>query len=129
MPEEHDNVDHYFVCQSEKMGDTVLAQIMNDPHIIMKRVIQELRKYLLGARVGQLLDDQFLKPGPCVPSTVHSCLRYQRSFSGLFLSLQEWQARLLMERSVAIKCPTVAYHLAGAKKVQQELARPGVLER
>ncbi|CAI7801155.1 unnamed protein product [Closterium sp. NIES-53] len=41
----------------------------------------------------------------------------------------EWQARLLLERSAAVKCPTIAYHLAGAKKVQQQLAQPGVLER
>ncbi|CAI5491063.1 unnamed protein product, partial [Closterium sp. Naga37s-1] len=41
----------------------------------------------------------------------------------------EWEARLLLERSAAVKCPTIAYHLAGAKKVQQQLAQPGVLER
>jgi hypothetical protein len=31
----------------------------------------------------------------------------------------EWAARTLIERSAAVKCPTVAYHLAGTKKVQQ----------
>jgi len=41
----------------------------------------------------------------------------------------EWQARELIERSNAARCPTAAYQLAGAKKVQQDLARPGVLER
>lgn len=41
----------------------------------------------------------------------------------------EWRARLLMEQSSAIKCPSIAYHLAGTKKIQQELAKPGVLER
>ncbi|CAL8121898.1 unnamed protein product [Orchesella dallaii] len=41
----------------------------------------------------------------------------------------EWKARLLMERSLAIKCPSIHYHLAGSKKVQQELARPGVVEK
>ncbi|CAH1108389.1 unnamed protein product [Psylliodes chrysocephalus] len=40
----------------------------------------------------------------------------------------EWEARLLIERSRAIKCPNIQYHLAGCKKVQQELAKPGVLE-
>lgn len=34
-----------------------------------------------------------------------------------------------MERSVAIKCPSIHYHLAGTKKVQQALAVNGVLER
>ena len=41
----------------------------------------------------------------------------------------EWQARLKIEQSRAAKCPSLGYHLAGTKKVQQELARPGVLER
>jgi glutathione synthetase len=41
----------------------------------------------------------------------------------------EWDTRELMERSRAIKSPQLGYHLAGTKKVQQELARPGVLER
>jgi len=41
----------------------------------------------------------------------------------------EWQARLSLEQSRAAKCPSLGYHLAGTKKVQQELARPGVLER
>mmetsp|Transcript_13813 Transcript_13813/g.15956 ORF Transcript_13813/g.15956 Transcript_13813/m.15956 type:complete len:555 (+) Transcript_13813:2-1666(+) len=41
----------------------------------------------------------------------------------------EWKARLTLEASRATKCPCLGYHLAGTKKVQQELARPGVLER
>ena len=42
---------------------------------------------------------------------------------------EEWDARLLMERSKAIKCPTVSYQLAGSKKVQQELCRDGAVEK
>ncbi|XP_053403446.1 glutathione synthetase-like isoform X2 [Mercenaria mercenaria] len=41
----------------------------------------------------------------------------------------EFKLRLDIERSRAIKCPTVAVHLAGCKKVQQVLTEPGVLER
>ncbi|CAN7101652.1 unnamed protein product [Brassica rapa subsp. narinosa] len=44
-------------------------------------------------------------------------------------SESEWNARLLIEQSSAVKCPSIAYHLAGTKKIQQELAKPGVLER
>ncbi|KAG5887361.1 hypothetical protein JTB14_018376 [Gonioctena quinquepunctata] len=43
-------------------------------------------------------------------------------------SRKEWDARLLMERSKAIKCPTIQYHLVGSKKVQQELSKPGTVE-
>ena len=37
--------------------------------------------------------------------------------------------RLMIERSKAIKCPTVAYQLAGCKRIQQELFQPGVVEK
>jgi len=42
---------------------------------------------------------------------------------------REWDARLMMERSIAIKSPSIHYHLAGTKKVQQELAKPGQVEK
>ncbi|KAL1921699.1 uncharacterized protein VTP21DRAFT_10341 [Calcarisporiella thermophila] len=45
-----------------------------------------------------------------------------------YISEIEWSARLTIERSKAIKCPTVAYQLVGSKKVQQVLAMPGRLE-
>ena len=41
----------------------------------------------------------------------------------------EWKARSMIEQTRAVKAPSLGYHLAGTKKVQQELARPGVLER
>ena len=41
----------------------------------------------------------------------------------------EWLAREMMEGSRATKCPSLGYHLAGTKKVQQELSRPGRLEQ
>ncbi|XP_073327287.1 glutathione synthetase-like [Pagrus major] len=46
-----------------------------------------------------------------------------------YLSEKTWDARLLMERSLAVKCPDISTHLAGTKKVQQVLAKPGVLEK
>ena len=41
----------------------------------------------------------------------------------------EWSARIKLERGRATKCPNLGYHLAGTKKVQQELAKKGVLEQ
>ncbi|KAJ7323070.1 hypothetical protein OS493_032640 [Desmophyllum pertusum] len=41
----------------------------------------------------------------------------------------EWSARLTLELSRCIKCPTVAHQLMGTKKMQQVFANPGVLER
>lgn len=48
---------------------------------------------------------------------------------GHYYGPNEWAARLLMERTKAIKCPSIHYHLAGTKKVQQALAKPGILKR
>ena len=45
------------------------------------------------------------------------------------MSDADWQTRLMIERSRAIVCPNIAYHLAGTKKVQQVLAQPGVIEK
>jgi len=44
-------------------------------------------------------------------------------------SKKEWSARLTIELSRCIKCPTVAHQLMGLKKMQQVFAVPGVLER
>ncbi|XP_034939816.1 glutathione synthetase-like [Chelonus insularis] len=46
-----------------------------------------------------------------------------------YLGEREWNVRLLIERSLAIKSPSIQYHLAGTKKVQQALAKPNVLKR
>ncbi len=39
------------------------------------------------------------------------------------------EARLQLERSRAIKCPSILSHLSTFKKVQQALAEPGILDR
>lgn len=44
-------------------------------------------------------------------------------------STTEWDGRRLVETSDAFKCPSVSWQLAGAKKVQQDLTRPGVVEK
>ncbi|KAL2345727.1 hypothetical protein Fmac_007012 [Flemingia macrophylla] len=54
---------------------------------------------------------------------------YNNPRAVVLVVVQEWRARLLMEQSSAIKCPSISYHLVGTKKIQQELAKPGVLER
>lgn len=42
---------------------------------------------------------------------------------------KHWTARELMEKSKAVKCPSVAWHLSGAKRVQQELSSIEVLKQ
>jgi glutathione synthetase len=42
---------------------------------------------------------------------------------------KEWDARLTMERSTAIKCPWIGLQLANTKKVQQVLTQPDTVEK
>lgn len=46
-----------------------------------------------------------------------------------YLTPMHYTTRFVLERSKAIKCPTIALQLAGGKKVQEVLTQPGVLER
>ncbi|XP_043261242.1 glutathione synthetase-like [Colletes gigas] len=48
---------------------------------------------------------------------------------GQYHTRNEWNVRLLIEKSLAIKCPTIQYHLAGTKKVQQALAKHGIISK
>ncbi|CAG2117921.1 unnamed protein product, partial [Medioppia subpectinata] len=41
---------------------------------------------------------------------------------------EDWNVRLLLERSKAIKCPSIQYHITGCKKIQQIVANQSVLE-
>jgi hypothetical protein len=42
---------------------------------------------------------------------------------------KEWNVRLMIERSRAIKCPTINYQLAGAKRIQQSLFEADIVEK
>eukprot|EP00949_MAST-11_sp_MAST-11-sp1_P000241 g241.t1 len=42
---------------------------------------------------------------------------------------RDWNTRMRLETSFAIKCPTVEYQLVGTKKIQQVLSGEGVVER
>ena len=41
-----------------------------------------------------------------------------------YMSASAWEARLHLEQSAAIKCPSILTHLAGSKKIQQIIATP-----
>jgi glutathione synthetase len=46
-----------------------------------------------------------------------------------YQSSADWETRIKLEKSRAIKCPSLALQLAGAKKVQQVLAEEGMVEK
>jgi len=64
------------------------------------------------------------------PNFIVSVVYFRAGYSPDDYPTEEcWLARRLIEASMAIKCPNIALHLAGAKKIQQELSRPGAVER
>ncbi|CAI0551079.1 unnamed protein product [Linum tenue] len=75
---------------------------------------------------GEIQPDGTLLVGGHAIAVIYFRARYAPTD---YPSEAEWRARLLMERSSAIKCPSISYHLTGTKKIQQELAKPDVLEK
>uniref|UniRef100_A0A2M4AFW1 Glutathione synthetase n=1 Tax=Anopheles triannulatus TaxID=58253 RepID=A0A2M4AFW1_9DIPT len=96
------------------------------PHVnVVRRTLTQLADARLGLGNELLLDAD--KPNRALEVSV---VYYRAGYEpGHYHSPKEWAARLLIERSVAIKCPSIQYHLAGTKKVQQALAKPDVLRR
>ncbi|XP_071958547.1 glutathione synthetase-like [Antedon mediterranea] len=75
---------------------------------------------------GKLSDDRRL----IVDSTEVAIVYYRDGYiPSHFTSEMEWNAVFMAARSRAICCPNVSLHLAGTKKVQQVIAKPGMVER
>ncbi|KAB2058454.1 hypothetical protein ES319_A11G236200v1 [Gossypium barbadense] len=109
--EERNMYDQHWLC-------TVLKERYN---------VRTIRKTLAEIdSEGQLLPDGTFLVGGQAVAVVYFRAGYAPTD---YPSESEWRARLLMEQSSAIKCPSISYHLAGTKKIQQELAKPNVLER
>uniref|UniRef100_A0A8W7P0M2 Glutathione synthetase n=1 Tax=Anopheles coluzzii TaxID=1518534 RepID=A0A8W7P0M2_ANOCL len=91
------------------------------PHVaVVRRTLTQIGEQ------GRLGPGKELLVGDVEASVVYFRAGYE---PGHYFGAGEWDARLLIERSVAIKCPSIQYHLAGTKKVQQALAKPDVLRR
>ncbi|KAH7572013.1 hypothetical protein JRO89_XS04G0185400 [Xanthoceras sorbifolium] len=95
----------------------------NNPRAVVMVVVQTEEQI---DTEGELLPDGTLLVGGQEIAVVYFRAGYTPTD---YPSESEWRARLLMEQSSAVKCPSISYHLAGTKKIQQELAKPNVLER
>ncbi|MED6172168.1 Glutathione synthetase [Stylosanthes scabra] len=114
-----------FIVQAEERN-------MYDQHFLSvylreRHHITTIRKTLAEVdEEGELLPDGTLAVGGQAIAVIYFRAGYTPAD---FPSESEWRARLLMEQSSAVKCPSISYHLVGTKKIQQELAKPNVLER
>ncbi|KAJ3358378.1 hypothetical protein GGF32_000480 [Allomyces javanicus] len=93
--------------------------------------IKLVRRTLAELHSGAQLDkDRRLFIGTLAGRTEVAVVYYRAGYGpGDYPTETEWAARAMLDRSWAVQCPTVAQQLAGAKKVQQVLAAPGMLER
>ncbi|KAI0829589.1 glutathione synthase [Hypoxylon sp. FL0890] len=98
-----------------------------EPPIVLYRVEfsnEVMRKCSLGAHRELLFQPNV------VSEPVEISVVYQRAgYDSHEYDQQGVDTRFMLERSRAIKCPTILSHIAGFKKVQQELTRPEMLER
>ncbi|KAL5672467.1 hypothetical protein ACJX0J_016773, partial [Zea mays] len=108
QPEERNMYDQYW-----------LSKHLQDSYPSMKTLSQVEAE-------GQVLPDGTLLVGGQKVAVVYFRAGYAPND---YPSEAEWSARLMMEQSSAVKCPSISYHLVGTKKIQQELAKPNVLER
>ncbi|KAK9084042.1 hypothetical protein Scep_030513 [Stephania cephalantha] len=111
QPEEHNMYDQHW-----------LSMFLREKHGVrtIRRTLAQIDSE------GQLLPDGTLLVDGCAVAVIYFRAGYAPSD---YPSESEWRARLLMEQSSAIKCPSISYHLTGTKKIQQELAKPNILER
>ncbi|XP_072976369.1 glutathione synthetase, chloroplastic [Typha angustifolia] len=109
--EERNMYDQYWLC-------TVLKEMHG---------VTSIRKTLAEIDAeGQVLTDGTLMINGQTVAVVYFRAGYSPND---YPSEAEWKARFLIEQSSAVKCPSISYHLVGTKKIQQELAKPNVLER
>lgn len=103
LPDEFNSVDQRWVAQQlwEAHGVGVLRRTLAQ----------------LGSEASLGAEGQLLVGGQEV-----AVVYYRAGYSPEQHDDRAWATRLLLERSRAVKTPTVGYQLAGAKKVQQELA-------
>ncbi|KAF7993853.1 hypothetical protein HCN44_011122 [Aphidius gifuensis] len=88
------------------------------------KVIRRTFKYLI--ENAKLRPNKELIVGNDLVSVVYYRTGYEVE---AYPTQNEWSVRLLIERSRAIKCPSIQYHLAGTKKVQQVLNNPKILKQ
>lgn len=87
---------------------------------VVRRTLFELSQCQLDAR-GQFL---------VAPDTPAAIFYFRAGYTPRdYPTRAEFDAIYLVEKSRAIKCPSLGTHLAGCKKIQQVLAQPGQVEK
>ncbi|XP_044263862.1 glutathione synthetase-like isoform X2 [Tribolium madens] len=108
----------YNICD-QRFHEFKIREMCPQVRVIRRTLTDMAERASLGPKKQLLIDE-------CEVGVIYFRAGYE---PGHYHSQKEWDARLLMERSLAIKSPSIHYHLAGTKKVQQTLAKPGALDQ
>jgi glutathione synthase len=91
---------------------------------------QTLTQLLTTASLDEQTKDLIITDPLTNTSHKISVVYFRSAYTPTDLPTQKhWDMRTLIEKSRAIKCPTLALQLAGGKRVQEILTRPGMLAR
>ncbi|KAL6426086.1 hypothetical protein ACFW04_008984 [Cataglyphis niger] len=108
----------YNICD-QRFHEFEIREQNPNVKVIRRNLTQLADTARLGSNMELIVDDYIV-----------SVVYYRCGYvPGQYHTKKEWDVRLLIERSLAIKCPSIQYHLAGTKKIQQTLAKPGMVAR
>jgi glutathione synthase len=123
-----------FVVQPNERN--VFDQRWLEYELLEKHQIHVVRQTLADLAVSASLNPSACTLTITIPSPTNtspyeiSTIYFRASYTPSdFPTPSYYDTRFLLERSRAIKCPSLPLQLAGGKKVQEALTRPGVLER
>jgi glutathione synthase len=119
------NAQVLFVVQDNEWN--IMDQRHIEFHLWEKYSIKVLRKSLIQIyEEGKLTSNRELFVGDVEIAVIY----YRAGYSPKeYPTDKEWSARRMMELSRASSSPSISYHLAGCKKIQQLLSVDGVLEK
>ncbi|XP_022083931.1 glutathione synthetase-like [Acanthaster planci] len=112
-------------CPEQNIFDQRLLEFMMKKKVPCIRVIRRGLSEM--GKKGHLSEDRRLFVDGLEVAVVYYRVGYVPSH--FCCGEKAWDAKLLAEKSLAVTCPSIDWHLAGTKKIQQELSRPGVLEK
>ena len=122
--------------QSGAVSLLMVENAAEDPSALESRIIEHLlwdkhRIAVLRKTFAQVHQESDLRPDRSLHVDDREIgLVFYRTGSRLsdYTSASDWSARLLLERSRAINCPSVGDQLSGHRHIQHVLIQPGVLE-
>ncbi|KAH8008771.1 hypothetical protein HPB51_004161 [Rhipicephalus microplus] len=128
--------DHLSGLQERRPGAAILFVVEEETYNVcdqrnLEYAIREMHESVkVMRRKFSELHNCTIQEGNLIVDGVEIAVVYYRTaYAPQQMDAKCWDTRLRIELSRAIKCPSVQYHLAGTKKVQQVLAQPDVLER